>query len=178
MTLPLEDEIRFDKSMTVALFIVSTLAAGLVPPYFLAPVLHVPPEIVAGASAITFTELLWRDRVRPRLRWNSAGVQLVRAARRLSIRWFEIDQVHIDFNQIRSQCGYECLVWEFDANVVASHFSRSYRERNSRRVNSLLTARLAAEATVDNLPQDLPRRPLMLYVLSMAAAICESIALL
>lgn len=134
----------------------------------------VPPWAVVAVVALPLLEVIWRSGLRPRLVWNEGGLAVVRPFTTSVYRWEEVGRVEEEFNRLHIVLhdGHE-EVWEFDQAWLWSKVSKRYAARRGRNQEALTEALERGRRIGDVVrpPSGAPRRPLVLYLLAVPAAV-------
>ncbi|GAA3667610.1 PH (Pleckstrin Homology) domain-containing protein [Lentzea atacamensis] len=137
----------------------------------------VPPWAVILVIGLPLMEMLWRSGLRPRLMWNDGGIAVVRPFTTAVFRWSEIAGFEEEFNRIHIVLADDSEeVWEFDNAWLWSKISKSYAARKGRNQAALTEALANGRERGETVrpPEKLPRRPAVLYLLVVPAAVFGS----
>ncbi|MDX8145845.1 hypothetical protein SK854_27310 [Lentzea sp. BCCO 10_0061] len=175
-------EIRRSALINYFAAVVLTAGAAVVPAAELVRLpAWVPPWALILVIALPLLEMIWRSGLRPRLRWNDGGLAVVRSFTMSVYRWDSIAKFDEEFNRIHiifADGGEE--EWEFDNAWLWSKISKSYAARKGRNraalMEALRTGRERGELVRP--PASPPRRPVVLYLLAVPAAVLGQLLVL
>lgn len=158
-------------------YFAAVMCAGLAAVVPASELLRLPSWVPAWAVilviALPLLELLWRSGFRPRLRWNDGGIAVVRWFTMSVYRWDAIARFEEQANRITlvfADGGEE--EWEFDQLWLWSKISPRYAARRGRNRAMLMEALRGGRERGELVrpPSDVPRRPVVLYLIAVPAA--------
>lgn len=134
----MDGEIRRSRLINVMAAIALVIAGSGVPVVY--DIGSLPPLAVSLPLTAVLLEVIRRSGLRPRISWDSSGLEVVYAFGVTRVTWDHVYFVRERGNQIEVGLEDRSIVWEFDHLWLLSKLSRRYRSRAGRHERRLTAA--------------------------------------